>query len=69
MARGKLLGGSSATNATLYFRGAAEDYDAWGVEGWGARDVLPWFVQCEDNPERGEGVLECVGVFWSVWGC
>ncbi|EFN50890.1 hypothetical protein CHLNCDRAFT_28598 [Chlorella variabilis] len=40
MARGRLLGGSSATNATLYHRGAAGDYDAWGVEGWSSEDVL-----------------------------
>lgn len=53
IARGKLLGGSSATNATLYHRGAKQDYAAWGVEGWGPDDVLPWFVGCEDNPDCG----------------
>lgn len=49
MARGKVLGGSSSTNATLYHRGAPADYDAWGIEGWSAKDVLQWFVNCEDN--------------------
>ncbi|KAI8470464.1 MAG: GMC oxidoreductase-domain-containing protein [Monoraphidium minutum] len=49
LARGKLLGGSSATNATLYMRGSAADYDGWGLEGWGAADVLPWFVKAEAN--------------------
>jgi choline dehydrogenase-like flavoprotein len=49
LARGKLLGGSSATNATLYHRGTGADYDAWGVPGWGAKEALQWFIQAEDN--------------------
>eukprot|EP00891_Asterochloris_glomerata_P004901 jgi/Astpho2/4901/Aster-05830 len=49
VARGKLLGGSSSTNATLYHRGTAEDYDSWGVPGWGSKDALEWFLACEDN--------------------
>jgi choline dehydrogenase-like flavoprotein len=49
LARGRLLGGSSATNATLYLRGSAADYDAWGLEGWSAADVLDWFVDSEGN--------------------
>ena len=54
LARGKLLGGSSSTNATLYHRGSAEDYDSWGLSGWGSEDVLPWFVSMEDNPAFGD---------------
>ena len=53
LARGKLLGGSSSTNATLYHRGTAEDYDAWGIPGWGSRDALKWFISAENNC-RGE---------------
>ena len=49
LARGKLLGGSSSTNATLYHRGTPEDYDAWGMPGWSGKDVLQWFVNCENN--------------------
>ncbi|EIE18382.1 alcohol oxidase [Coccomyxa subellipsoidea C-169] len=49
LARGKLLGGSSATNATLYHRGTAADYDAWGVPGWTSQDALRWFIQAENN--------------------
>ena len=49
LARGKLLGGSSATNATLYHRGAASDYDAWGIPGWTSKDILPWFISAECN--------------------
>ncbi|CAL5223510.1 g6037 [Coccomyxa viridis] len=49
LARGKLLGGSSSTNATLYHRGTAADYDAWDVPGWGSRDALKWFISAENN--------------------
>lgn len=49
LARGKTLGGSSATNATLYLRGSPADYDSWQLPGWGAADVLPWFVNGETN--------------------
>ena len=53
MARGRIVGGSSCTNATLYHRGTAADYDGWGVPGWSAADMLPWFVAGERN-ERGD---------------
>ena len=53
IARGKLLGGSSATNATLYHRGTKQDYDGWGLPGWSSDDVLPWFKAAEDNPAYG----------------
>ena len=49
LARGKLIGGSSATNATLYHRGAPGDYAAWGIPGWGPADVAPWFIASEAN--------------------
>jgi len=49
LARGKTLGGSSATNATLYLRGSPTDYDSWSLEGWSSSDVLPWFVNGETN--------------------
>ncbi len=53
LARGKLLGGSSSTNATLYHRGTAADYDAWDVPGWGSRDALKWFISAENNCRGG----------------
>jgi len=49
--RGRVLGGSSSTNAMLWYRGHASDYDAWrdaGAEGWGFEDVLPYFRRSED---------------------
>jgi choline dehydrogenase len=53
--RGKTLGGSSSTNAMVYIRGNAADYDGWrdaGCGGWGYDDLLPYFKRSEDN-ERG----------------
>ena len=56
--RGKLLGGSSAINGTMWIRGAAADYDGWATAaaGWGYADVLPYFRRSESNwrgAERG----------------
>ncbi|GAB2622196.1 choline dehydrogenase [Kocuria himachalensis] len=48
--RGRVLGGSHALNATIWVRGAAQDYDAWaadGCPGWSWADVLPWFTALE----------------------
>jgi choline dehydrogenase len=50
--RGKLLGGSSSINGTMYVRGAAADYDGWrdlGLAGWGYADVLPYFRRSEHH--------------------
>lgn len=55
--RGKLLGGCSSVNGTMYIRGTAADYDGWrdaGLPGWGYADVLPYFKRAETN-WRGEG--------------
>ncbi len=50
--RGKMLGGCSSINGTMYIRGAAADYDSWrdmGHAGWGYDDVLPYFRKSESN--------------------
>src|SRR5204863_8699970 len=51
--RGRMLGGSSSSNAMVYIRGNAADYDGWGFDGWGYQELLPYFKRSEDN-ERGE---------------
>ena len=49
----KVIGGGSTINAQIYTRGNALDYDAWrdeaGCQGWGFRDVLPYFKRAEGN--------------------
>lgn len=53
--RGKTLGGSSSINAMVYMRGHPADYDAWaaaGNAGWAYQDLLPLFMEHENN-ERG----------------
>jgi choline dehydrogenase len=61
--RGKVLGGCSATNAMLWFRGHPGDYDAWeraGATGWNYASLLPYFRRSEDweggpSAQRGGG--------------
>ncbi len=50
--RGKVLCGSSASNAMVFIRGQPADFDAWAAEGnpgWGWADVLPVFKRLETN--------------------
>jgi choline dehydrogenase len=52
VARGKILGGSSAINGLIFNRGQRLDYDAWekmGCTGWSYKDVLPWFKKLEST--------------------
>lgn len=48
--RGKALGGSSATNAMMWYRGVPADYARWDAvaPGWGWDDCLPAFRASED---------------------
>lgn len=64
--RGKVLGGSSAINGMMYFRGQPKDYDGWealGARGWGWREMGRVFRLIErdlttpDTDERNAGPL------------
>jgi 4-pyridoxate dehydrogenase len=49
-ARGKVVGGSSSTNAMAYVRGNRGDYDRWagsGLSKWSYAEVLPYFRKQE----------------------
>lgn len=71
--RGKVLGGSSSTNAMAYIRGQQEDYDGWsllGCPGWSFHDVLPYFKKSEHNEQfenefhgRG-GLMNVTQAYW-----
>ncbi len=48
--RGRVLGGTSSINGTLYVRSNSADYDGWaqmGCRGWSYEDVLPYFKKSE----------------------
>ncbi len=52
--RGKVVGGSSSTNAMAYVRGNQADYEEWaalGNIGWGYKEVLPYFKRSEHNED------------------
>jgi choline dehydrogenase/4-pyridoxate dehydrogenase len=56
VARGKVIGGSSSTNAMAYVRGNRGDFDRWadnGARGWSYGNVLPYFKK-QESWEGGE---------------
>lgn len=63
--RGRILGGSTSVNGSIYIRGHRLDYDDWaarGNEGWSYQDVLPAFKRLENfqdgaNAFHGRGGL------------
>jgi choline dehydrogenase len=62
--RGRVLGGSSTTNAMIYIRGHRVDYDGWrdayGCAGWGYADLLPYFRRAEDQ-QHGDSTYHGAG--------
>ena len=62
--RGKVLGGSSSTNAMIYVRGNRWDYDHWaslGNPGWSFDEVLPYFKKSENSEIHGATDYHGVG--------
>ncbi|MBB3862116.1 choline dehydrogenase-like flavoprotein [Novosphingobium hassiacum] len=61
--RGRVLGGSSAINGMMYFRGQMADYEDWekaGAAGWGSAEMARVFkeMEGENGVAADEGFLE-----------
>src|SRR5262249_35287981 len=57
-AAGKVVGGSSSTNAMLWGRGHPNDFERWsalGAKGWDYQSVLPYFIRAETFEGVGDG--------------
>ncbi len=54
--RGRAVGGSSVTNATIALRGLPEHYDEWDahVDGMDWESWLPWFCRIERDLQFGD---------------
>ena len=55
--RGRIVGGSSSTNATFALRGQPEDYDGWAARGapsWTWDQCLPYFNRLETDRDYGD---------------
>ena len=64
--RGRTLGGSSAVNGLIQIRGQPEDFDGWaaqGADGWGFKDVLPYFAKSLPSVEKIRERSELVDAF------
>ncbi|PUA18430.1 GMC family oxidoreductase [Glaciimonas sp. PCH181] len=54
MVQASVLGGGSSVNGMVYVRGNPTDYNEWeqsGANGWGYKDVLPYFIRSENNED------------------
>jgi choline dehydrogenase len=54
VARGKVVGGTSAINHQIFLRAIPEDFDIWeslGNVGWSYTDVLPYFRKAESDSD------------------
>jgi predicted dehydrogenase (TIGR03970 family) len=68
--RGRVLGGSSAVNGSLFMRGVPEDYDSWGAT-WRFGEVLEYFRRTEHDLDfhdefHGEGGMFDVSRYFDV---
>lgn len=62
--RGHVIGGTGSMNGMVYTRGHPKDFDDWagaGCEGWGYRDVLPYFIRSENNEAWRDSPYHGVG--------
>ncbi len=52
--RGRVTGGSSAINGTVFLRGVPEDYDGWAAQGnpeWSFVNLMPYFRKLETDTD------------------
>ncbi|KAJ5814801.1 hypothetical protein N7474_006578 [Penicillium riverlandense] len=58
LTRGKMLGGSSATNGMMYVRGSKRDYDDWSAfgRGWSWPSMAPYFRRHETFDDTRTGL-------------
>ncbi|CAM1501954.1 Fc.00g039380.m01.CDS01 [Cosmosporella sp. VM-42] len=47
LSRGKFLGGCSGCNGTLCVRGAKQDFDDWGLDGWSGEEFWKYMNKAE----------------------
>lgn len=55
--KGRVRGGSSSINGTVFVRGAAHDYDRWANvtdQSWSFRELLPLFRDMERADQEGD---------------
>lgn len=70
--RGRVLGGSSSINGSIYMRGHRADYDdwaKWGNPGWSYAEVLPYFRKSENNEHFRDSPYHGVGGPLNVSDC
>ena len=70
--RGRVLGGSSSINGSIYIRGHRSDYDdwaAWGNPGWSYAEVLPYFKKSENNEQHTASPYHGIGGPLNVSDC
>ena len=59
--RGKVVGGSSALNGTVFIRGVPEDFDGWAALGndeWSYEKVLPYFKKLETDQDIQDQTIQ-----------
>lgn len=64
---GRMLGGSSAINGMIYFRGSRADFDGWaqsGCKGWSFDDVFPYFLKSERYDGEPSQSHASLGTMW-----
>ncbi|HEY4371158.1 MAG TPA: GMC family oxidoreductase [Burkholderiales bacterium] len=51
--QGRIMGGGGSLMGMVALRGAPEVYDGWGLPGWSAAEVLPYFKRIENDADFG----------------